>query len=63
MRTKIILDWETNPTVYTRVRKSYLDRIGELNCDRCPYHKGENAPTDRRHRSWKNYREKQYKPK
>lgn len=62
-RRKHLLDWETNPTIYSRLRKDWLEKIGEIHCARCPYHKIENAKNDRSHRSWKNYRGKQYKPK
>lgn len=62
IRTKTLLDWETNPNAYSKTRKMYLERRRDIHCSRCPYHRGENAcrhGSD--HRSWKNYRRDQWK--
>lgn len=36
------LYWTTSKYVYNKLYKRYLNNIGEIHCDRCPYHKCEN---------------------
>jgi len=39
-------------SVYNKLRKYFLAKEGEINCDRCPYHRLENWHRNP-HRSWK----------
>lgn len=56
MRGRKKFEDETNPRAYRLHRKERL-----VSCTYCPYHGGENATRDQSHRSWKNYRSRQYK--
>ena len=51
---------ETNRYIYNRLYKRWLESRF-INCDRCPFHRGENASRQPKHRSWKELRKTQYK--
>ena len=36
-------DWTTNRNYYNKLRKHYLEGVGEIRCSWCGYNKGENS--------------------
>jgi hypothetical protein len=53
-------DWTTDRATYNKIRKRYLNNTGQIHCDRCSYHKGENSTNkwystanNARHPNWK----------
>ncbi len=42
-----------DPAANAKLRKRELERASEINCGRCPYHRGENANRQPRRKSWK----------
>jgi len=42
MKAKKIMDETTNRYEYNRVRKRYLDHVGDISCSWCRYHLGDN---------------------
>lgn len=36
-------DWTTNRNYYNKLRKHYLESVGEIRCSYCKYNKGENS--------------------
>jgi hypothetical protein len=53
------MEYTSNRSVFNKCRKWYLESIGDINCARCRYHKGENSAHSQR--SWKEHRKTQYK--
>lgn len=49
MKIEEIVRRETNSTVYNRARKIFLERRGDINCSRCPYHRSENHSRDHKY--------------
>jgi hypothetical protein len=43
MKLEYLLKTETNSAVYKKARKKFLAHEGLIGCDRCPYHRIENA--------------------
>jgi hypothetical protein len=49
MRFKAEAESTTNKSVYRKARKAELERRGEINCSRCPFHDGENHGPYKKH--------------
>jgi hypothetical protein len=47
LKLEYLLKTETNSAVYKKVRKKFLAHEGLIGCDRCPYHRIENASGNR----------------
>lgn len=53
------MDGTDNKRIYNRARKSYLEKMGDIKCSICRYHKVENA--SKRQKNWKKFRRTKYK--
>ncbi len=62
MKTMEAMRFEANSTVFNKLLKQHRAHIGEIDCSRCHYHKGDNGGGYRfPNRNWKQHRKQQYK--